>query len=77
MNRERRDAISEIIDDLDALREKICDIRDEEQEAYDNLPEGIQCSDRGDSMCENVDDLDDVYSDFDDIIKKLEDIIDR
>lgn len=44
MNKQRRKRIKEIIEKLQALVE---DILDEEREAYDNMPEGLQMSDNG------------------------------
>ena len=32
-------------------------VKDEEQECYDNLPEGLQNAERGEQMQENVDNL--------------------
>ena len=52
MNKDRRDRLQNIIEDLGA-------IIDEEQEAYDNLPEAIQSSERGDAMQEQIDGMTD------------------
>ena len=41
MNKERRKAIEEIIDQLGTLKEQIESVSEEESEAYDNLPESI------------------------------------
>jgi hypothetical protein len=43
---------------LQALKDELQVIRDEEQEAHDNLPEGIQESARGETMQDNVDAID-------------------
>lgn len=42
MNKARRKAIEEIIDQLGMLKEQVESISEEEQEAFDNLPESIQ-----------------------------------
>ena len=39
------------------VREILEEVRDEEQESYDNLPEGLQAGERGEQMQENVDNL--------------------
>ena len=50
MNKIRRKALQDIIDRMEALMDDLETIRDEEQEAFDNLPEGIQTSERGEAM---------------------------
>lgn len=53
MNRERRKTLAELttrvdsaIEDLTALKGEIEDVRDEEQEYLDNMPESLQEGDR-------------------------------
>lgn len=41
MNKQRRKAIEKIYNRLTKLREELDAIRDEEEEAFDNLPESI------------------------------------
>jgi DNA-binding protein H-NS len=50
MNNQRRKIINEAIAKLEEVGETISEVLDDEQDAYDNLPEGIQASDRGDTM---------------------------
>lgn len=52
-------------------------IRDEEQEAFDNLPESLQYSEKGETMEEYVDDIDSAISDLDSLIESIEDIVNR
>lgn len=51
-------------------------VRDEEQECFDNLTEGLQASERGQKMEETASTLDDICNDlemdFDDLISRLE-----
>ena len=77
MNKERRKTLHGIIDELESQKENIETLQEEEQEAYDNLPESIQASDRGDAMCENADDLSDAADSLDDIISALQEILER
>ncbi|AUX82640.1 hypothetical protein PBI_POCKET_53 [Microbacterium phage Pocket] len=74
MNNQRRKEIQEVISklaDLDALRNEIKEeierIRDEEQEYYDNMPEGLQQSDRGYKAEEAASQLDDAAQQLDDL----------
>ena len=50
---------------------------EEEQVAYDNLPKFIQDSERGESMSDNVSDLEDAADGVDEIISTLQTIIGR
>ena len=62
--------IEEIAGDLELIQE-------EEQEAFDNMPEGLQESERGEKMQECVDSFDEILSvlndeiDLTEIIEKL------
>ena len=77
MNKARRKAIEEIIDQMGTLKEQIESVCEEEQEAYDNLPESIQYSERGEAMSEAASDLEDAASSIDDVMSTLQDIIER
>ncbi|URC17912.1 hypothetical protein SEA_GARDENB_55 [Microbacterium phage GardenB] len=74
MNKQRRKDIEAIISklaDLEALKnevqEAIEQVRDEEQEYYDNMPEGLQQSDRGYQAEEAANQLDEAASMLDDL----------
>lgn len=72
MNAKRRNAINSIINDLiDKFEEikteaidQLSEIRDEEQEAFDNLPEALQDSERGENMQDCIDALESFMSDL-------------
>lgn len=75
MNAKRRNAINSIINDLidkfedlksEAI-DQLSEIRDEEQEAYDNLPEALQYSERGENMQDCIDALESFMSDLEDM----------
>lgn len=57
MNKERRKRIDEAMIHLDNIKEFIEEIQLEEEDAYDNLPEGLQYSERGEAMQEASDNL--------------------
>lgn len=57
MNKQRRKAIGDIYDKLIDIQSDLEYIRDEEQEAFDNLPESIQYSERGERMEEYISSL--------------------
>lgn len=47
MNNKRRKEISKIVSTLEDVRDRLSEVVDEEQIAFDNMPESIQGSDRG------------------------------
>lgn len=47
MNNKRRKEISKIVSTLEGVRDSLSELVDEEQSAFDNMPESIQGSDRG------------------------------
>ena len=72
MNAKRRNAIESVINELIEKFEEIkseaidqlSEIRDEEQEVYDNLPEALQDSERGENMQNCIDALEYFMSDL-------------
>lgn len=75
MNNKRRKRILKLIDSLIEIQSEIANICEEEHESYDNLPEGLQDSERGEIMYDIIDDLTDMDTDFDNIIDVLNDIV--
>jgi hypothetical protein len=55
MNKQRKSNLSEVSDILDDAFSAIQDIIDEEQDAFDNLPESLQYSSKGDAMQDAID----------------------
>lgn len=55
MNKSRRNELSRIADELENLREDLDSVASEERDAYDNLPESLQESERGCAMEEAAD----------------------
>jgi tRNA(Ile)-lysidine synthase TilS/MesJ len=69
MNKARRTAIRNILNDLEKLEGLMADIRDaieivkdEEREAFDNMPESLQNSERGEACSNAADALDEAFS---------------
>lgn len=75
MNKQRRNRLQKVIDKLEELKEEVSSICEEEQEAYDNMPEGLQDAERGQQIYENISNLEDREGDFDDLISYLEEVI--
>jgi len=75
MNKVRREMLKNACKKLEAVTEIIELVRDEESDAFDNMPEGLQESDRGITMQENIETLEDIISNLEDISSELEGII--
>lgn len=52
-------------------------LKDEEQEKYDNLPDSLQDSERGETFTDNVDNMETAYDSLDEAIGYLQEILDR
>ena len=71
MNRTRREAIDDLIEQLENIQQQIEALKDEEQTAYDNLPETLQYSERGETMTEAIDNLESAESSVEEAIGYL------
>lgn len=75
MNKQRRKKISEIIEKLEDIVVELEELASEERDAYDNLPESIQYSERGEAMDAAADELNEVSGEVTDLSERLEEII--
>lgn len=72
MNNARRAQLKSIRADLDALKERLVAVRDDEQEAYDGLPDSLRESERGTAMDEALGELDSADNALDEAISSIE-----
>ena len=72
MNKQRRKTINDISNGIRTLQTQIDNLKDEEQDYYDNMPETLQGSDRGESAEEAIDNLQSAYDSLEDAINSLE-----
>ena len=72
MNKNRRKAIAEVRDILESATSNLEVIRDEEQESFDNLPDGIQESERGEKMSECIEYLEEAIENLGEAIDNLD-----
>jgi DNA repair ATPase RecN len=68
MNKENRKKLEKAISLIDNAKEIVERIKDEEQDKFDNLSEGLQQSDKGEKFEDNVSTLDEVLSQLDEAI---------
>lgn len=74
MNAERRKRIAEALVIIRTLHEEIEAIRDDEQEAYDAMPESFQNGERGEAMQNAIDTLDSAATSLDEASSTLEEL---
>ena len=75
MNKQRRKELGKavaILNDALGILEDICA---EEQDAYDNLPDGIRDGERGEEMSGYIDSMEEQKSAIEDAISAIEDIV--
>lgn len=89
MNKARRKRITTVIRDLgnirdysfiESIKDEIENILWEEQDAYDNMPENLQCSMRGEESSDAIDSLQEAVDALDeaiDIFNELDDLKDE
>lgn len=72
MNNQRRKQITKIINDLENSKDDITDILQEEEEAFDNMPENLLGSERAEQSQNAIDLLNDAINNLDEAINNLE-----
>ena len=71
MNNARRRRIENVQEKIAELLCEIDEIRNEEQEAFENLPESLQETERGEHMQAACDALDEAYSNLESVDDSL------
>ena len=71
MNNARRKTLKQAVVLLENANNIIESVLDEEQDSYDNLPEGLMDSDRGTQMEENIDTLSNIQDEISNFIDEL------
>ena len=68
MNNARRKILKDAEKQLKDICNKIENVKDDEQCAYDSLPESLQMSDKAEQMIENIERLEDLVCNLEDYI---------
>lgn len=77
MNKQRRQQLYDATAALDEAVAVIQDIHSEEEEAFNNLSEGLQCSKTGDSMQEAMDKMDGFIDKIEAIKSEIEEFVEN
>lgn len=72
MNKERRDILSDVIASLEEAKDLLEDVKNDEQDAFDNMPVGLQCSERGSKMEDYIELMEDAGDQIDNVCEFIE-----
>ena len=82
MNKARRKDITAVVERMKAAIDPLNDcatdvesIKDEEEEVYENMPEGLQGSEQGERIQEAVDALNEAHSALETLMDSIEEIV--
>lgn len=73
MNKQRRKIINGAITKLEEAQIELESVKDDEEEAFNNLPESLQSGDRGEAMSEAIDNLESAISSIEEAADYLRD----
>lgn len=74
MNKERRTKISKIIERIESIKSDLESVLADEENAFENMPENLQCSMRGEESEAAIDCMEDAIETLDSAIEQLEEI---
>lgn len=67
MNKDRRKEIEKLITQVDTLISETENVRDDEQSAYDNVPENLQDGEKATKMYDAIENLENAISSFEEV----------
>jgi biopolymer transport protein ExbB/TolQ len=77
MNRNQRKRLEKAITALENAKEAIFEIKEEEQEKFDNLNEGLQATEANQKIEQNTYDLESAGDDLESIIQELNELLEN
>lgn len=77
MNAKRRKELAKVVEHMAQVRAELEAILEQEQDAYDNLPESIQDSMRGDEMEDIVETMETIAQELEDSENELTEIVEQ
>jgi hypothetical protein len=72
VNQERRKRLKEVLDTLEKAKDLLSSVAEEERETFDNMTEGLQATERGQTISDNADTLEDALASLEEIIGNIE-----
>jgi len=77
MNKERRNKITKIIKDLEEIKSRLQSVLSDEEYAFDNMPENLQGSMRGEESEEAIECMDEANDAIENAIEQLEEAVEQ
>ena len=77
MNKQRRRDLEDIVSKIEGAISDLEYVINDEEAAYDALPESLQYSEKGEAMEDNVSDLNDALADLESAVDQINDVIER
>ena len=74
MNKDRRYTISMILKKMNSIKDELENVKNEEEFAFDNMPENLQGSMRGEESQEAIEAMDEALDSLEEAISQLENI---
>ena len=72
MNKQRRGELAKVLDLLQGVRDMLESAKDDEEMTFDNFPESLQESVRGEAMQEAIDNMESALDSIDEAIGSVE-----
>lgn len=71
MNKQRRKEITNIISELEIIKSRLYEVLNDEQISFDNMPENLQYSMRGEESQEAIENMEEAVNGLDEAIENL------
>ena len=71
MNNTRRKILDELVEHPEEIKARLEEVRQDEEESYDNLPESFQAGFRGERMQEAISRMEDAFGSIEEAIDAL------
>ncbi len=75
MNAARRKVLEKISGEILDLTERIQIVRDEEEDAFDNLPDNLKDAEKGEKMSDAIDKMEDAISSLEDTADLINNLV--
>ena len=77
MNKMNRKQLSDLISRIETIHGELDEIKDGEEEKFDNMPENLQDSEKGEALSEIIDFLDSASESLNESVESIQNAIDN
>lgn len=77
MNKMNRKQLSDLISRIETIHEELDEIKDGEEEKFDNMPENLQDSEKGEALSEIIDFPDSASESLNESVESIQNAIDN